>query len=293
MNQLKYLFLCIFTVCGLNLLFAQVNLDSDKSMLASQITEFSKGLSSLNDTITNIFLIKYNSKRNIVSIVGRVKKAPDPFYEKLGNAYKEYYRRTQIVNIINNFDPHNHQLWNLLYKCKPDFSFIFYGKSLSLFDINFNEIYYAKERISKGYKYIETYNDFLVEAYFCSLEKEELVSLIWKQIQLLAKKTPYATTEHIVVSKINMSSDNTITYEYIQDDITSVDKDLSNERLMQFFEFQSWKRGFLKALSYNNIKFRYKYINKSNKQVCIDITFSGEELLEIYDSINREKSYYE
>lgn len=285
--KLKYFLIFIFTLCIGALSHAQSKIDDDREELVVQISEFNKHSSSLNDTVTNCLSVKYDAKMNVVSITGRVKIAPDPFFEKFGEVYKAYYRKTQVVNIINNIANKEAKIWQILNKVKPNFLFIYYGKASTSFDINFNEFEYAKERIENGYKYLESYNDFLIEAYYCCLEKEELISLLWEQlIQPMANKTPYSSTEHIVFSRINMTSDNVVEYDYIQDDINGSEEELLNERMILFFELQSWKRGLLKAFAYNDIKIRYKFINKSNKEVFSDVTFSGNQLLEIYDSIN-------
>lgn len=284
--MMKRLYLILFFVFSFTtLVFAQTN-NAPKKLL-DRVAHLNTSIEILSDTVVKGIGVRYDERRNVIGFTMRVIKTPDPFTEKLGRFYKEYYKKVQIKQLIDKWIKNDQSFLIVLKQLKPSISYQIFGKTTTSFEISSSELIQAKQIMDNGYVYLETYDDFLSDIYFGSMPKEEFVTILWEQISPLADRAPFQSTEHIIVSKITMTNDNVLSFVYLQDDKSGKEDELMNERISQFFLLNKFSRGFIKALATNGVSIRYKYINKSNGSIFSDTTFSGDELLQIYDGIKK------
>lgn len=281
MKRLYIILFIVFTFA--NFVSAQTN--NAPKLLLDRTTQLNKSIEILSDTVVKGIGVRYDERRNVIAFTMRVIKTPDPFTETLGRFYKEYYKKVQIKQLIDKWIRNDQAFLNVLKQIRPNISYQIFGKTTTLFEISSSELIQAKQKMDNGDVYLETYDDFLSDVYFGSMPKEEFVTMLWEQISPIADKVPFPSTDHIVVSKITMTNDNILYFEYLQDDKRGKKEELMNERISQFFLFKDFSRGFIKALATNKVSIRYKYINKSNGSIFSDTTFSGDELLQIYDGL--------
>ena len=282
--MMKRLYIILFIAFAFtNYVSAQTN--NAPKLLLDRTTQLNKSIEILTDTVIKGIGVRYDERRNAITFTMRVIKTPDPFTETLGRFYKEYYKKAQIKQLIDKWVKNDQLFLNVLKQTKPIISYQIYGKTTTSFEISSSELIQAKQRMDNGFIYLETYDDFLSDIYFGSMPKEEFVTVLWEQISPLADKVPFQSTNHIVISKITMTNDNILYFEYLQDDKRGKEEELMNERISQFLLFKDFSRGFIKALSTNDVSIRYKFINKSNGSIFSDTTFSGDEILQIDDGL--------